>query len=146
MNPREMVKRAIADVARTKWVDLLRQQLKVYGVCKPALVEEYRFLEDRMFRFDFALPGLKIGIEVEGGVFAAQVADELVYAGGKLSKIPGKRSRHTTGAGYQRDCEKYNLAALNGWIVLRFTSPMIESGKAVRMIVDAIKVRSGNAQ
>jgi very-short-patch-repair endonuclease len=146
MNPQQVLKKAIADAERTKWVDTLRQQLRVFNVVPPALVEEHQFLEDRRFRFDFALPGLKVGVEVEGGVFAPQTSAELAYVDGKVSKVNAKRSRHVTGVGYQRDCEKYNLAALAGWIVLRFTSPMITSGAAVRMIVDAIKVRTRDAQ
>ena len=73
--------------------------------------EEYRFLPDRRFRFDFAWPSHKIAVEIEGGT----------YAGG----------RHVTGPGFAKDCEKYNLATLNGWSVYRFTTQMVKDGFAI---------------
>ena len=56
---------------------------------------EYKFLDKRRFRFDFAWPDRMIAMEIEGGVW-----------------ITG---RHTRGAGYSRDMQKYNLAGLLGW-------------------------------
>lgn len=106
---------------KEKLTGLLRFHLRAFGIAAPALREEYRFHPVRLFRFDFALPHLKIAIEVEGGVFGRA------------------KSRHTTGSGYTRDCVKYNLAAAEGWRVLRFTGPLVTSGEAVRTAVDVIK-------
>jgi very-short-patch-repair endonuclease len=64
-------------------------------------VAEYRFHPVRQWRLDFAWPDKKLGIELEGGT----------WSGG----------RHTTGAGYAGDCEKYNAAVELGWRVLRYT-------------------------
>ncbi|AUL97471.1 hypothetical protein FORC54_3326 [Vibrio vulnificus] len=47
--------------------------------------------------------------------------------------------RHTRGKGYAADCEKYNVAALEGWRVLRFTGDMIKSGDAITMIEEALR-------
>ena len=69
-------------------------------------IAEYPFAKPRRFRFDFAFPIERVAVELEGGV----------WSGG----------RHTRGAGYESDCEKYNLASLLGWRVLRFTSSMLE--------------------
>jgi hypothetical protein len=77
----------------------------------PAYEEEFKFLEDRKFRFDFAWPDKKVAVEVEGGVYS--------------------NSRHTSGFGFTKDCEKYNLAAASGWSVYRFTTEMVKNGKAV---------------
>jgi very-short-patch-repair endonuclease len=66
-------------------------------------LQEYQFLKDRKFRFDFCLLEPRIAIEFEG-----------VFGGGK--------SRHTTAIGYTNDCEKYNLAAIHGWRILRYTA------------------------
>jgi hypothetical protein len=63
--------------------------------------KEFRGIAKRQFRFDYAITKLKIAIEYEG--------------------IMSKKSRHTTPKGFTTDCDKYNLAAVNGWVVLRFT-------------------------
>ena len=91
--------------AETLFVDQLREN----GFPFPN--EEFKFLEDRRFRFDFAWPSTNIAIEIEGGV----------WSGG----------RHTRGAGYSRDIEKYNLATRAGWKVYRFTPQMVKSGEAI---------------
>jgi very-short-patch-repair endonuclease len=62
---------------------------------------EYKFLEDRKFHFDIAIPELKIAIELNGGI----------WSGG----------RHTNGTNYEKDLEKINLAQANGWRVFQFT-------------------------
>ena len=77
--------------------------------------EEYRFCE-RRWRFDFAFVEEKIALEIEGGIWKGSV-------GG-----------HTSGTGYPKDCEKYNLAAANGWSVYRFTTEMVKNGKAVEFL------------
>lgn len=63
---------------------------------------EFTFSKKRKFRADWKISknGKSCLIEYEG--------------------IKGK-SRHVTLTGYSTDCEKYNLAALEGWIVLRYT-------------------------
>jgi very-short-patch-repair endonuclease len=72
---------------------------------------EYRFHLLRQFRFDFAWPAQRIGLEIEGGT----------WTGG----------RHTRGAGFAGDCEKYNEATVDGWRVLRVTGEMVEDGRMV---------------
>ena len=64
--------------------------------------KEHRFHPVRRWHFDWAMPDKKVAVEYEG-------------VGGR-----GK-SRHTTLKGYTNDCEKYNAAAVLGWIVLRYT-------------------------
>lgn len=63
---------------------------------------EYRFAPPRRFRFDWAIPCFSLAVEYEGIMIG--------------------KSRHTTGTGYTNDARKYNIAALNGWIVLRYTA------------------------
>ncbi len=62
---------------------------------------EWRFHAQRQWRFDYAIPELKLAIEIEGDVFINE--------------------RHTRGTGYIRDMEKYNIAQIMGWTVLRYT-------------------------
>lgn len=73
--------------------------LKLFG--KPYFAE-YAFHPERKWRFDFAIPELKIGIEYEG--------------------LLSDKSRHTTVKGYTNDSEKYNAAQMLGWRVLRYTA------------------------
>ena len=70
-------------------------------------VAEYRFHPTRKWRFDFACPDAMLAFEIDGGT----------WTGG----------RHTTGSGYEKDCEKLNAAAELGWIVLRFLPGQIKS-------------------
>lgn len=63
---------------------------------------EYKFLHDRRFRFDIAIPDKMIAVEFEGGIWRA--------------------GRHVRGRGYARDAKKYNLATMHGWRLLRYTT------------------------
>ena len=74
----------------------------------------FRFHPERKWEFDAAYPALMLALEVEGG--------QWIYG------------RHNRPEGYTQDCRKYNTAALNGWLLLRFTPAMIDSGEAVRVI------------
>jgi very-short-patch-repair endonuclease len=80
----------------------------------PAPVREFVFMKGRRFRFDFAWPELMVAVEVEGGTFS--------------------RGRHSRGKGFAADCEKYNLAVIQGWRVLRVTPEQITSGEAVHWL------------
>ncbi len=93
-------------------VAALCMQIHVCGL--PAPVREWRFHPPRRWRADLAYPGQGVVVECEGGTFTG--------------------GRHTRGAGYRRDLEKYNQAALDGYTVLRFDAALIASGVAVRQI------------
>ena len=45
---------------------------------------------------------------------------------------------HTTGKGYTRDLEKYNLATLHGWKVYRFTTQDVTKGIAIAFMNNII--------
>ena len=94
-------------------------QLQESGFPDPE--EEYKFLEGRRFRFDFAWPLTNIAVEIEGGTYV--------------------KGRHVTGAGFSKDCEKYNLAARDGWCVYRFTTQMVKSGEGIAFLEDAWPLR-----
>lgn len=88
----------------------------------PAPVPEFRFHRGRQWRFDFAWPDhFRIALEVEGGT----------WSGG----------RHTRGQGYEDDCEKYNTAAIEGWLLIRATTDMVESGVALHDLRRAFAAR-----
>lgn len=80
-------------------------------------MHEHRFDMSRRWRFDLAYVDQKVAIEVEGGV----------WAGG----------RHVRPKGFIDDCEKYNAAASQGWLVLRLVPDMIEE-KYLRAIIGEV--------
>lgn len=70
---------------------------------KLQLQEEYKFHEERKWRFDWALPAAKIAVEFEGG-------------------IHDRNGSHTSVKDIMRDTEKYNAAAGMNWKVFRFNA------------------------
>ena len=92
------------------------------GLPRPEL--EHRFHSVRRFRFDFAYPGYKLAIEVEGAIFK--------QGGG----------RHNRGAGMKTDMVKYNLANEMGWRVLRYMPQqiaMLDTVKQIKRTIDMIR-------
>ncbi len=89
----------------------------------PAPVTEYRFAPPRRWRFDLAWPALKVAVECEGGG----------WTGG----------RHTRGAGFEADLEKYAQAQILGWSVVRVSQRMITSGLALNAIESALRANLG---
>ena len=106
------LKAIAAKHAREALVQHMRRDLLAIGA--PPWVVEYRFDPGRQWRADIAWPALGVLLEVEGGTWV--------------------RGRHVRGAGYRRDCEKYNAAALAGWRVFRVTSDMVEDGSAAELM------------
>lgn len=97
--------------------DQFATHVRAYGLDK-GMVREYRFHPERRWRYDFAWPDKMIAVEVEGGT----------WGGG----------RHTRGAGYEKDCEKYNEAAILGWRVLRATGKQVNNGQAIQWLMRLI--------
>lgn len=93
------------ELAKLKRESRERQFLAIWKrFCGATPEMQHRFEKSRRWRFDFAWPAARVAVEIEGGTFG-----------------PGK-SRHTSGEGHRKDCEKYNRAAALGWCVLRYTS------------------------
>ena len=92
-------------------------QLRTAGI---SFEEEFRFHPERMWRFDFAIPYLKIAIEVEGGIW----------------RRGGGAHSHPTNI--MRDLEKYNAAAFMGWAVFRFSDKHIRDGYALNLVRMAV--------
>lgn len=80
---------------------------------------EHRFHPIRKWRFDYAWEEHRVALEVEGGV----------WVGG----------RHTSGAGFVKDMEKYNEAACLGWRIIRCQPRELCSSKTINTIKKAIK-------
>ena len=97
--------------------DELIGQLRLVGVEEP--VREHGFaLPKRRWRFDLSWPNLKVAAEVDGGS----------WSGG----------RHTRGDGFEKDCEKFNTAAIAGWTVIHCTGKMVKDGRALDFIQRAL--------
>ena len=80
---------------------------------------EFKFCSDRKWRADYLLcwpadEGQRIAtdalIEIEGSVYT--------------------QGRHTRGAGYEKDLEKYNYASALGYKVFRFSTGQVLRGEA----------------
>lgn len=82
---------------------------------------EYRFHDTRRWRFDFAWPDVMVACEIEGGRWT--------------------QGAHVRGAHFESDLEKYNEAALLGWLLIRVTPEMVEDGRALKLIERALVTR-----
>jgi very-short-patch-repair endonuclease len=83
--------------------------------------KEYKFHTSRKWRMDYAIVELKICIEIDGGVWI--------------------NGRHNRGAGYIKDMEKLNNAAMLGWVVLRFTPEQKFEYKTFEIIKNTIRYK-----
>ena len=72
----------------------------------PELAREFQFHQVRRWRFDFCHTAAMVAIEIEGGTW--------------------QNGRHNRPQGFREDCEKYNTAALLGYVVIRLTPEMIQ--------------------
>jgi hypothetical protein len=98
-------------------VDLIKKNTK------EEVVREYRFDKrprqkglgiPRRWRFDAAIPSLRLAFECEGGTWS--------------------KGRHVNPAGYEKDLEKYNTAVEMGWSVYRFVPRMLNQGWIERIL------------
>lgn len=91
----------------------------------PTPENEYPFsaVIGRKHRFDFAFPEYRVAVEIEGNAWN-------VKGGGKHIQ--------------ERDLEKYNIAAMLGWRVIRFSPSMLKKdpGTCIDTVVEAIEWNS----
>lgn len=77
---------------------------------------EFYFSTERLYRLDYAIPEHKIGIEVNGGIWAKG------------------NSGHSSGTGILRDYEKSNLAQALGWKIITILPTSLTSFKALDLV------------
>lgn len=76
--------------------------LRTIGKDLPAPIKDYVFHQTRGWQIDFAWPEVKVAVECEG--------------------IDHRKSDR-----YHRDIEKYNALALDGWVLIRITTRLLNS-------------------
>lgn len=89
--------------------------------------QQYRFHPERRWRLDFAFPDVLVGVELDGGIFAAENGETI--------------GKHARGAGRCADMEKRNAAAELGWLILNYGPPHVRSGEAAIQIERIVNAR-----
>lgn len=84
----------------------------------PTPTAEHRFTKVRKWAFDLAWVEQKVALEIEGGAFVG--------------------GRHTSGAGFIADMDKYNEAAIQGWILLRIVPKQAKTDRVRGLIFRAL--------
>lgn len=92
----------------------------------PEPVRQLKFHPTRDWAVDLAWPDHMVAAEVEGGQW-----------------LPGG-GRHQRGAGLAADAVKYNELSLQGWLLVRCTTSMVNDGSGVRFIERALKFLEEN--
>ena len=87
------------------------------------MVEEHQFNERRKFRFDFAWPEVKLGVEIDGFGYGHQAQQQMAA-----------------------DNEKANSAVLLGWRVLRFNTRQLGSKLGVAEAVALVDMVISRAE
>ena len=107
---------------RVSYNDFFLRMWEAFGDPDVEPVAEYKFDARRRWRFDFAWPGHRVAVEIDGG--------QWLQGGG----------RHNADA----DRWKLNAAAAQGWLVLRFSPGMLEHDPrgCVRLVKQALKLNS----
>lgn len=135
MSNRAMVRRSSMDKAGLwEWAWRVGVVQVVPGFASLEWTPEFVFLPDRKFRFDYALPALRIAVEVDGGNRKAVVR----------RRKDGRYYGVVVGAHTQEgDYWKRAHAAASGWLVFAFTPQMLQNDPlaAVSLVCDAIIIR-----
>ncbi len=111
--------------AKSKLEATLALQIKAEKLPTPGT--NVQLVPGRRWAYDFVWLPQKIIVEVEGGT-------RPFYQWQNGKKVLVNQGRHTTAKGFEDDCEKYNAMEVLGWMLLRYTSAMVKSGKAIEQI------------
>lgn len=96
---------------------------------------EFRFCPPRRFAFDVAWPAERVALEFEGGL----------YGKGKPCPVCDRKpvAGHSSIERIKSDIEKYNLAAVGGWRLLRCTPDQAGSGEVFRWLDEMFRPGEG---
>jgi len=114
--PPVMTSKNAANIAKGKSAGAALARILRRNLAGVEVATEYAFAANlgRRYRFDVALVGPRIAIEIEGGA----------WLGGA----------HNRGPRFVRDIEKYGLAFSMGWNVVRITHEDVKTLRAVRWV------------
>jgi hypothetical protein len=107
-------------------------ETRVLRLLPNGIVTEYPFAKiggsKRRYRFDVAIPGIKVALEIHGGAFITRGDG-------------GTGGAHHSIEGRARDMAKGNLAAVMGWIVIEVSPKEVSDGTAYDWLTRAIEYR-----
>ena len=99
---------------------------------------EWAFHPRRKWRYDYAYIGVNgrtVAIDLDGAIHGRRNTQTGEWEA-------GARGGHTSGTGYENQCEKDNEAAIAGILVLRLTAKMLKDGTGYTYVERALGVRS----
>lgn len=104
---------------------MLLWQIEAANLPQPR--REYTFHAERKWRFDldWKQQGYLVACEVDGGIW--------------MQTKSGRSKGHAHPERFQQDLEKFNEAALYGWLVIRVTPAMIKDGRAIEWLRRALE-------
>ena len=120
MTANDILKREQAKAKRDELVLHLLSDMEALGLPEPTREFPFSAKIGRRHRADIAYPFQHLLIEVQGGQWV--------------------KSRHRTGTGYEKDCERLNIGTLLGFRWLWFTTSQVKNGEAVPVIAEALGV------
>jgi hypothetical protein len=156
---RARVRASLFDLSKqTRWRDVpeiaLVDQLLAAGMPEPEPEVVFAAHLGRKWAFDWAWRAERIALEVEGAMFGGRVINvgdgafeyrrkkgkkiHVPIAAGTIVRLGG---RHNTGAGLVADLEKYNTAAILGWMVIRVTTTDVRDHKVSALVARAFEAR-----
>lgn len=103
--------------------ELLAWQMRAAKLPTPD--RQFRFAKPRRWRSDFAWVDRMLLAEVDGATWTS--------------------GRHTRGSGVENDCEKVSTAAALGYRCLRFTRSMVEDGRALALVEQALAYKAATS-
>jgi hypothetical protein len=107
------------------WIGMLLWQIEAANLPQPR--REYTFHAERRWRFDLDWKphGFLVACEIDGGIW--------------MQTETGRSKGHAHPERFQKDLEKFNEAALYGWLVIRVTPAMIKDGRAIEWLRRALE-------
>lgn len=116
------------------WYRLAPDDMRAFPVRHAAADGELRFAQQQLHRnwaFDWALPALKIAVEVDGGTHMAKWSPQL-----QRCVVVGRHNQ-------DKDLEKHNAATMLGWLLFHFTPDMLTHTpqQCVDSVAQAVRLR-----